>query len=450
MKKFIFYWIILLTSFHVGVYAQSKKDLNPYEKFLMKREQYVKYLKVAPKLAYSKVSQKSKDYFKTQNQFYALDSIVSDSTKIEYLYDVEGFVTDMITYQLNTNGDWFEDTKEEYVYLPNDDLADIIIYEFDELTSSWVQSMKLEIVYNTNNLVDEENLYSWDTNTNQWIKVMYNIINYNVNNLIADEEWFEFNFGNMQFEESFKVVYQYNSNQDLDYLTYYYFDDVTSTYEESHRFDYYYNTSQQLDMIIEQNYDDINFTWVDTIKTVFNYNSGVLSNEETFYWSDLTNAWEEDYKFVYSFNQTVTINDLILPEASFYFMQTENVLDNDYLVDEESLYFNYMLESADEYEFDSSNYQLVDMSDYYYSIINIASKANKKFHSVNIYPNPVKDIISIQGISNGTIQIFNAQGQSVYEGSVNENMNMGHLTSGVYTFKVQNQSQYYSGKFIKE
>lgn len=456
MKKLVAFQLCIGILFLGVLQAQSLSNSNAYQKFLKLRDKYKKYLKVAPNLVASKnaLNNGKKDYFKTQNQLYALDSIVSDSTKIQYLYDIDGFVTDMIIYQLGTNGDWVEDIKEEYVYdAQTDDLAEIIIYEYDDILFTWEKYLKLEIVYNASNLIDGENLYVWYSNS--WLKVMYSEITYNLNNTIAEEEWFELNFMNMQFEESFKVEYDYNANQDLDYLTYYYFDDVTNSYQESHRFDYYYNFSQKLSMIIQQNYDDINFTWEDTLKTVFSYDiQNVLESEEQFYWDDISNSWEEVRKFYYVYDINYDNSDLLLPKANFYSSETGSTLNQDYIIIFEELYYPYMLETVTEYEFDDNqnNYALVDEHDYYYSLTTITSKSQKSLSSNTpvLYPNPVKDMIYVQGITEGTITIFNAQGQTVYEGTIKSNINVGFLPTGLYTYQLQSQNQIFTGKIVKE
>lgn len=458
MKKLVVLKLWMCILFIGMLQAQNLSHLNAYQKFLKLRDKYQKYLRVAPNLVASKntLNNGEKQYYKTQSQFYALDSIVSDTSKIVYEYDVEGFVMEMIVYKLDlNNNDWIEDYKEEYFYDSlDDDLVQIIIYEYDDITFSWEESIKLEIVYDINNLIVGENLYLW--NSNSWIKVMYSDIIYNINNAIAEEEWFELNFTNMQFEESFKVEYDYDVNQNLDYLTYYYFDELTNLYEESHRFDYYYNTAQQLSMIIEQNYNDINLTWDDTLKTVFSYDiQNVLENEEEFYWNDLTNSWEEERKFYYVYDINYDNNDLLLPQANFYSSETGSILGEEYIIaNYEELFYPYMLELVTEYEYDYNlnNYVLADEDEYFYSLITITSNTQKSVSSNSpiLYPNPTKNQIFVQNLEEGILELYNLQGQLVYQSNSIQNNNISHLPTGLYAYKIINSNKVFTGKIVKE
>ncbi len=458
MKKSMFKIISFIFSVVVfmsisNLQAQNLEKENIYEKFLKYRAKYAKYLKVAPNLVYGKHQQNQrKDYYKTQTTLYALDSIVSDTTKIEYIYDVDGFVTEMIYYESNIIGDWEEVSKEEYIYTIDDKLAEIIVYDYDNITFSWDEYIKLEINY-IGNLIDEENLYIW--NSGSWLKVMYSDITYNMNNMISIEEWYELNFITMQFDKSYKVEYDYNANQDLDYLTYYDFDDNSSSYKESHRFDYYYNFNQQILMIKEQNYVN-NFlgSWVDTIKTVFTYDAnGLLDEEEVLYWNDNTNSWEEDYKIIYFYDQNYNNNDLLLPYSSFYTTFYSSILSQEYLIDKVSHYFDFMLIAEDKYVHDGINYVLNEESDYYYSTRTITTKSKNQANSQNnpvLYPNPVKNQLFINGVKEGNVEMYNLQGQLVLKAPLNQTIELGHLTDGIYTYKLQIENKIYTGKIIKE
>jgi len=72
--------------------------------------------------------------------------------------------------------------------------------------------------------------------------------------------------------------------------------------------------------------------------------------------------------------------------------------------------------------------------------------------NVNIYPNPVKEVINIQSKASGefTYQIINAAGQVVMTGKTNSKaINAQRLTSGSYLLKIENNGITTTHKFIK-
>ncbi len=74
--------------------------------------------------------------------------------------------------------------------------------------------------------------------------------------------------------------------------------------------------------------------------------------------------------------------------------------------------------------------------------------------ALNIYPNPVKDIMHIKGTENGKAQIFiiNSMGQVVYASSdiSNEEMDLGFLKSGFYSLVIQTSIKCQTKKFVKD
>ncbi len=64
-----------------------------------------------------------------------------------------------------------------------------------------------------------------------------------------------------------------------------------------------------------------------------------------------------------------------------------------------------------------------------------------------LFPNPVKDILNIQGVqTNANYQITNAIGQTCLQGKFTEKLDVSALKSGVYFFKTETGTQ----RFVKE
>ena len=81
------------------------------------------------------------------------------------------------------------------------------------------------------------------------------------------------------------------------------------------------------------------------------------------------------------------------------------------------------------------------------SIKNIISNNN-----LNIYPNPVKDLVAFNNSGLSTVQIYDVQGKIVYSSKLSsKTINVENLNSGIYFINVINvENKTFTGKFIKE
>jgi hypothetical protein len=83
---------------------------------------------------------------------------------------------------------------------------------------------------------------------------------------------------------------------------------------------------------------------------------------------------------------------------------------------------------------------------------------NKTNHSINIYPNPTSDYLTIGVTENATqnadLKIYNCMGQIVYSEKINNQnetkINVSKLQAGIYTIKVTNENGIFTNKFCKK
>jgi hypothetical protein len=71
-----------------------------------------------------------------------------------------------------------------------------------------------------------------------------------------------------------------------------------------------------------------------------------------------------------------------------------------------------------------------------------------KYHSFKVYPNPVQTILNLEGSFNN-VQVFNALGEEVLHLSETNRIDVGQLSSGVYTVKATKDDDNYLSRFIK-
>lgn len=72
--------------------------------------------------------------------------------------------------------------------------------------------------------------------------------------------------------------------------------------------------------------------------------------------------------------------------------------------------------------------------------------------SVQVFPNPASNIITVNSEGAGWVRIFNSGGQMVHRGQLSpgETVNIEKLASGVYSLLFEYGSKTYSARFIKE
>ncbi len=80
--------------------------------------------------------------------------------------------------------------------------------------------------------------------------------------------------------------------------------------------------------------------------------------------------------------------------------------------------------------------------------------SNNKNSSLNIYPNPCKDIITIDRTESferepSFIEIFNVAGQLIYKADFTRTINTSNLKNGTYTLKIYNSAISLNTQFIK-
>ncbi|MFN6083443.1 MAG: fasciclin domain-containing protein [Fluviicola sp.] len=70
--------------------------------------------------------------------------------------------------------------------------------------------------------------------------------------------------------------------------------------------------------------------------------------------------------------------------------------------------------------------------------------------TMDIFPNPAVDVVSIKGINEGDFTVFNSLGAVVLSGKLtNGKIDLSNLSTGVYQLKLTNKEAFYQGRIIK-
>ena len=96
--------------------------------------------------------------------------------------------------------------------------------------------------------------------------------------------------------------------------------------------------------------------------------------------------------------------------------------------------------------------EVEDYGVYILTTANLSTNETNKNKEVNIFPNPVSDILNIAGISSESdFEIYNANGQKVFAGRISDNkVNVHQLLKGVYFIQIKDKTKENRLKFIKK
>ena len=96
--------------------------------------------------------------------------------------------------------------------------------------------------------------------------------------------------------------------------------------------------------------------------------------------------------------------------------------------------------------------EVEDYGVYLSTTSNLAVNETEKTKEINIYPNPVSDILNISGISSETdFEIYNSVGQKVSSGKIKDDkIDVRQLLKGVYFIQINNKVKTSRLKFIKK
>ncbi len=86
-----------------------------------------------------------------------------------------------------------------------------------------------------------------------------------------------------------------------------------------------------------------------------------------------------------------------------------------------------------------------------FSSTGILGVGDNVLNGVSIFPNPANSVLNIANAENASIEVFNMLGQSLYSKSnisLNEQINVSHLTEGTYFVKIANGEAVKTSKFI--
>lgn len=348
--------------------------------------------------------------FDTQNRFYPMNTPTNKTIKT--------YTNNLATTKIDSSysGIWIPEMKSSYTYDANDKVTEEIIEMWNG--TNWQNAYKRAYTYSAGNMIS--NLYlnwngtSWDS---------FYRANYAYTGANKTSEILEFYTG-ANWENSNKMTYTYNANNQLTSELYQMW--AGATWENEDKYTYTYNVSNKLDTVLYQGWDGTQWENVSLFRLTWTNNRITLIYED--FWDGT--QWEKFSK------QTQAYNNKEYPT-------------------------NFMSETWDgtNYVFDPTNDYKIR---YYYQEYNNGLAVNDLIDiskKVNVSPNPVNDILTIQimdrelTIQNATIT--NIQGEILIKNTASLtgstiNIPVKEIASGIYLLHLYGDNKTYSPiKFVK-
>lgn len=408
---------------------EDKKTLDSiiYQEFDINMSQLMRYFKI--EFAYdANENVKTMVLFQWDNSNWSLPI-----TKIEYTYDSNGNLINETTFLFVGVDVWIENIKYEYIYENNILMMTAAFYS-DGI--QWVNDWKDEYTYVNGNMILEIGSY-WDTFTSQWYEYAKYEYSYMDNNL-TEEISYVCNTYPCQWVENEKWVFNYDGVLIQEILS------EWNGMQWVNKEKYDYTRTFQLIIEVGSIWDTNTSMWVndyrDEYSTDANLNLTVVIYK---IWVTNLGEWVINFKDEYIYDYNYWRDDLIVP--------FELLFDLD---EAELPFFNNMLIGYNGYEYVNDSYSDFDQMRFYYSNYNNSLNTEDEIlaGSINIYPNPVSDVLTINSeIPLTNVEIFSVLGEKVKEmNSDFKSLSMDNLSTGIYHVRIRSENGVTNRKIVKK
>ena len=342
-----------------------------------------------------------------------------DYMKFEYEQDDNGNPSAEIAFQSDENsGDWFGIYQRfsEYDHYGNEVLT--VVNGWDKESNRWIHNSKNECEYDAaNSKVLEVSYFGKELS---WVKYADCVYRYELDankdvfsSVKYNQYWLD---GEVYERPANKYVYEYDDDN-LASTSFYSWDIDESTWIEKNKYEYEYDTNGNQVLEVHYFWNEKDKIWQKHYKYGHTYNDKGKLTEMFFYYWDMDNDnWKGKYKYEYEYDTAG--NPTIINLHEWY--------GNDWLFNE--------------------------IGTYYYSDHPIETDNALEELSVNIYPNPTINYITIAEAEGLNVVIVDAQGRIIYTkkniGAM-ETVQTASWTSGVYFVTLQAGESRITKKIMK-
>jgi len=349
--------------------------------------------------------------------------------KWEYAYDENGFITLRARFEAVNNA-WIPSGPSIY---ENDKFGNVLLYiNYSRNGDTIVENTKETNEYIYFEGADKiqhkyHEYFNWDTEDNDWIISSKDKSEYNKHGkeVLTENYYWDSDLKDWSIYKN-KYDYTYDSHENLTKTIAYYWDGDSSKwfemYKEEH--DYTYSGSGKVTQWITDWYSWEDKKWVLNSKSKSIYDYDTNGNEilkEDYYWDFDKKSWIGSNKNDFEFDLSYAVSDLILydegiPQSSLLEIMNMPL---------EERYYNW-----------NDGWKTRTVITYYWSAkdINAVHDIAKSDFFINVFPNPVSDILNIETPNSNIIpeiKIYSIQGALLLHTKGNR-MDVSALSNGIY------------------
>lgn len=407
------------------------------------------------------------------NTSYNWDDITGwkEDVKYEYEYDANWNMTIQTAY------DWLEEWipmyKYENTYNENNEQILYIYYIWDSETEEWIFSSKEEYGYNEQGLFIFYTSAYYDVDNSIWINSYKYEYTYNENNLMETRTVFGWNSVTEEWIPDQREEFSYDANNNHILTISGYWDNILEDFDTSYKYEFEYDECNQNILSVFYQWSEYKASWIAISKYEYTYNGhGDMLTSKYFNWDDDLSNWQIDSQDEYTYDEFwnevlyiysywdydlsyMVLSHKTIKEYNSIYPYSDLIIAYEYLNDFEA--YSYMLLNAVNYNWNIENSEWVESSkfEFFYSEQNVNAINNLPDDFLQIYPNPANDIINIDlnNLSENMIfELFDIQGRKVLSAYLDNNkeISVKHLNSGVFFYKIADNSVILNGKLIIE
>ena len=488
MKQIITLLLIILVSMSVNgqITKQEFENLQAYKFFKPVKKEQKKFKDFqSPDFKFNS----NKNIYAKSSTFEkkTLDSVINQEWdddfnlwrkgfKEEFIYDGQHIGTRFLSFWNYNTSNWESFQKEEYTFDSNENvLSEIRSNQYTPTV--WVFGNKTEYTYNADgNLILEIN-FTWEST--KWVPAYKNELTYNSANFLLLELGYEWNLGTNQWMNMINHEYIRDPAL-LDYEIISYWDNATNQWDFISKWEYSRGDFHIWvpDFVILYRRDINNIEWVYESKYEYEYSLGpdtfpIFEKETGFTWDTSINDWKFYYKDEYQYdnhgNRTTgsyfdwseTRNEWIEYGKDEFVFDLDYDFHSDLIVpfnyddeiDDTIFVFNNMIIGYLWFDYVNQIREDSMRTLFYYSDYTNQLSVDDEIlsGSINVYPNPVSDILVIESIMPlKGVEIYSILGKKVMDIHTNfKSIPMYNIPNGIYIVKIQSDNSEMVKKIIK-
>jgi hypothetical protein len=390
------------------------------------------------------------------------------SIQVDLFYNESGRLMESVYYTWNPfSAQWQGAWKTLYSYNSNGQTLTEQYITYDKATQKWVNTKRYAYTFTNAGVITKSTHANWDTATNNWLvdwttDYVYNIKNqriadisytigyvpaskteyaYNTHGvLVKKTDYFSNRFTN-RWEQTAKEEYLLDGQQRPVVRTYSSWNSILQAWENLYKSNLEFDNKGNTLSVINYRWNTENIRWtiIDKQEATVDANGNVVALNY-FDWNPAINNWNYRSKHNWSYNNSVSLQTLVLPHFYSNFTNSKNQV-----LSLQSSYNNY------------TNGEEFEEQKYYYSLANNNTQVveSDTDSGINIYYNPTSDYIEIISADENNIlfSLYDGKGAIVFNTTLNEGsteISLSQLPAGTYLYVLIADNIPLSGKILKK